>query len=125
MKFLNRLLTEDPKYKERFLTRTVFSLARISVGLHKSGSISILRGVVTDLKELCYPDDTLRILAECFDKFDEPEGIKEILKNGLTNMMPEVETQCLGLLQKHDPDFVKEWQSTKSRLLTHKSKESS
>ena len=118
MKFLNRLLTEDPKYKERFLTRTVFSLARISVGLHKSGSISILRGVVTDLKELCYPDDTLRILAECFDKFDEPEGIKEILKNGLTNMMPEVETQCLELLQKHDPEFVNEWRAQKAAANT-------
>ena len=33
--FLKRLLTEEPKYKERFLTYTVFSLVQISVELNK------------------------------------------------------------------------------------------
>ena len=118
MKFLNRLLTEDPRYKDLFLTWTVFSLAHVSDGLNKGDSVSVLRVTLTDLKVLHYQDNALRTLAEYFDKFNEPEGIKEILTNGLTDRMPEVETRCLELLQKHDPEFVEEWKEQKAAAET-------
>ncbi len=117
-KFLNRLLTEDRKYKDLFLTWTVFSLARVSVELNKGDFVSVLRGTVTDLKVLYYQEDGLKVLAEYFHKFNEPGGVKEILTNGLTDEMLDVETQCLGLLQKHDPDFVTEWKARKAAANT-------
>lgn len=112
-KFLNRLLTESPKYKDLFLTWTVFSLARISVGLHKEDSVSMLRRTVTNLEVLHYQYDDLKVLVEYFGAFNEPESIKEILTNNLTDNMPDVEDKCLELLQKHDPEFVKEWKAQK------------
>ena len=57
-------------------------------------------------------------LVEYFNTFNEPEGIKDILTNGLTDGMPEVETKCLALLQKHDPKFVEEWQAQKETANT-------
>ena len=118
MKFLNRLLMEGPRSKGLLLRRTVSSLARVSVGLHNGGSVSILKKTLPDLKVLHYQDDDLRILAECFDKFNEPEGIQDILTNGLTAEMPDLETRCLELLQNHDPEFVKEWQARKTTANT-------
>ncbi|MYB93585.1 hypothetical protein F4054_06195 [Candidatus Poribacteria bacterium] len=41
-KILNRLLTENPKHKDLFLTWTVFSLAYVSIGLNKRDSVSII-----------------------------------------------------------------------------------
>ena len=123
-KFLNRLLMEDPKYKDLFLTWTVFSLAKVSVGLNKGDSVSILRRSVTDLKVLHYQYDNLKVLAEHFLRFNEPEGIKEILTHHAADGMPEVEIRCLELLQKHDPEFVKEWQAQKETANTE-NKESS
>ena len=124
MKFLNRLLMEGPRYKGLLLKQTVFSLARVSVGLHNGGSVSILKKTVTDLKVLHYQDEDIRILAEYFDRFNEPEGIQDILTNGLTDEMPDVETQCLELLEKHDPEFVEQWKAQKAEVNTE-NKESS
>ena len=59
-----------------------------------------------------------------FDIFNEPTGIKEILTHHVADRMPEVETRCLELLQKHDQEFVKEWQAQKETANTQ-SKESS
>ena len=123
-KFLNRLLTENPKHKDLFLTWTVFSLAYVSIKLNKRESASILRRTIPYLDVRLDEDQALKNLARHFDIFNEPTGIKEILTNGLTDEMPEVETRCLELLQKHDPDFVKEWQAQKETANTQ-SKESS
>ena len=65
-----------------------------------------------------YEDQALKDLAEYFDRFNEPEGIKEILTNNLADNMPDVEDKCLELLQKHDPDFVREWQAQKETAKT-------
>ena len=78
----------------------------------------MLREVIPDLKELEQDEVELITLAKYFDKFNEPEGIKEILTNGLTDNMPDVEKQCLELLEKHDPDFVKEWKAQKETTNT-------
>ena len=111
--FLNRLLTENPRHKDLFLRWTVFSLARVSIELDMKDSIDMLREVIPDLIELKPEEVVLTTLAKYFDKFQEPEGIKEILTNGLTDNMPDVEKQCLELLQEHDPDFVNEWKAQK------------
>ena len=114
-KFLNRLLNESLKHKDLFLTKTVFSLANVSVQLNIKDSTPILKSAVSHLQD---PDHNLSVLAEYFDKFNEPESIKEILTNGLTDEMPDVETQCLELLQKHDPDFVENWKARKAAANT-------
>jgi polyhydroxyalkanoate synthesis regulator phasin len=117
-KFLNRLLTEDTKYKDLFLTQTVFLLVDIRVKLGIRDSISILRTAIPDLEPSLLEYEALGKLAEYFHTFNEPEGIKEILTNGLTDEMPDVETQCLELLQKHDPDFVEDWKAQKEATNT-------
>ena len=109
--FLGRLLsTEDVELKELLLTQTVSSLAKVSVGLGREDSVSILKSAISHLPD---PDRDLSELVEYFDKLNGPEGIKEILIHCAADGMPEVETQCLELLQKHDPNFVKEWQAQK------------
>ncbi|RKU19791.1 hypothetical protein C6500_09705 [Candidatus Poribacteria bacterium] len=112
-KFLNRLLTENPKHKHLFLAWTAFYLAEVDVELELKDSISLIKRVILNLEDPQQVPQVLSRLAEYFNTFNEPEGIKEILTNGLTDQMPDVETECLELLQKHDPDFVKEWQAQK------------
>ena len=107
-KFLNRLLTENPKHKDLFLTWTVFSLAYVSIKLNKRESASILRRTIPYLDVRSDEDQALKDLARLFDIFNEPTGIKEILTHHAADRMPEVETRCLELLQKHDPEFVNE-----------------
>ncbi len=111
-RLLNRLLTEDLKSRNWFLGTTVVSLAKVSIKLNTVDSIPILKTAIPYLKNLKPGDlEGLSELAEYFDKFNEPEGIKEILINHITSGMPEVEDRCLELLQKHDTEFVKEWRA--------------
>ena len=117
-KFLNRLLTENPKHKDLFLTWTVFSLGYISVKLNKRESASILRRTIPYLDVRPDEDQALKNLARLFDIFNEPTGIKEILTHHAADRMPEVEAKCLELLQKHDPEFVNEWRSQKATANT-------
>ena len=112
-KFLERLLTEKPEDKGRVLTPTAFSLAYVSNKLNKEDLASTLKKAIPFLKDTSFEDQALKDLAKYFDRFNEPEGIKDILTNGLTNMMPEVENSCLALLQKHDPEFVEDWKARK------------
>ena len=114
-KLLNRLLRENLNLKHLLLTQTVFSLAEVSVGLDREDSVSILKAAVPQLQD---PDHNLGVLVGYFDRFNEPDGIKDILTNGLTDRMPEVETQGLELLQKYDPDFVKKWKAEKEAANT-------
>ena len=122
-KFLNRLLTEDLKHKEMLLTWTAFSLAIISFELNKRDSISILRKAMPHLNSQQNPhpmghlvggitkSNGLTNLARYFDRYNELEGIKEILTKHVTSGMAGVENRCLELLQKHDSEFVKEWRA--------------
>ena len=48
--FLNRLLTENPKHKDLFLTETVFSLAWVSIKLNIKDSVPILRMAIPYLQ---------------------------------------------------------------------------
>ena len=116
--FLNRLITANPKHKDLFLTVSVFSLAWVSVELNRRDSLSILKRAIPFVKVFTYEDQALKNLAEHFDKLNEPEGIKEILTNGLTDNMPDVETRCLELLEKYDAEFVKEWKEKKETTNT-------
>ncbi|MCY3552373.1 MAG: hypothetical protein OXH39_18075 [Candidatus Poribacteria bacterium] len=113
-KFLNRLLTENPKHKDLFLTWTAYYLIYIDVKLGMDDSVSIIKKVILNLDNSQQLPHVVGGLVEYFNTFNEPEGIKEILTNDLTDGMPDVETQCLELLQNHDPDFVKEWQVRKT-----------
>ena len=124
-RFLHHLLTEDPKHKDLFLTRTVFVLAGVSVKLDMGDSVFIVRRGIPHLKDLKQRDlEELSELARYFDIFNEPEGIKEILTNHLEDEIPNmdslqkrVEDKCLELLESYDPEFVEEW---KARKATHK-----
>ena len=106
-KFLNRLLTENPKHKDLFLTWTAYYLIYIDVELGMDDSVSMIKKAIPNLDNLQQLSHIVDRLVEYFVTFDEPEGIKEILTNGLTDQMPDVEDKCLELLQKHDPEFVK------------------
>ena len=116
--FLNRLLTENPKHKHLFLAWTAFYLAGISIELKIDNSVSVMKKAIPDLKNSESLSNVLSMLVKYFDTFNEPEGIKEILTNGLTDEMPDVEERCLELLQKHDPDFVSNWKAQKESTNT-------
>ena len=96
----------------------MFSLAYVSSALSKGDSVSIIRKTISDLDVSSYEEQALKNLVEHFDRFNEPEGIKEILTHHAANRMPEVETRCLELLQKHHPDFVNEWEAQKESANT-------
>ena len=49
-KFMQRLLTENPKYKQLFLTSTVFTLADISIELEIDELASDLKKVIRELE---------------------------------------------------------------------------
>ena len=117
-KFLNRLLTEDLAHKGLLLPSTVFTLAAVSVELNEGDLVSILRESIADLEVDSHHEDALIKFAEYFDKFKEPEGIRNILTNGLTDKMPNVETRCLGLLAEYDPNFVNDWRERKASANT-------
>ena len=110
---LNRLLNEKSKHKDWFLTSTVFSLAYIGSKLDNGDSISMIRKTIPDLDVSSYDEDDLKNLVGYFYKFQEHEGIKEILTNDLTEGMPEVEKRCLQLLREYDADFVRDWEQKK------------
>ena len=114
-KLLNRLLTENLNLKHLLLTQTVFSLAEVSVGLERKDSVFALKSAVSHLQ---HTDRNLGVLAGYFDKLNSPEGVKEILIHHAASKMPDLETQCLELLRKHDPDFVREWQAEKETANT-------
>ncbi len=114
-KLCDRLLTENLRYKGFFLNWTVLPLGRISFKLKMKDTVSMLRKAIPGLKVSPRDHEDVIILVKYFDTFNEPEGIKEILTNGLTDRMPEVETQCLELLeQKYDPEFVEKWKAEKA-----------
>ena len=118
-KFLNRLLTGDSRHKDLFLTWTAFALADISLHLNQQDSVFILRMAMPDLKILHGYGNAAEYfdifnLAKYFDRSNELDGVKEFLTNHMTNDrsgMEDVEDRCLELLQKHDPEFVKEWRT--------------
>lgn len=112
--FLNRLLIESPEHKDLFLTWTVFSLVYIGDGLNNGDSVPMLRKAIPHLDVKIQDEHALKDLVEYFDRFDEPEGIRNILTNNVTYMIPELETRCLELLQKPDPEFVEDWKARKA-----------
>ena len=111
--FLNRLIAENPKNKDLFLTWTVYSLAEVSIKLDIRDSKDMLRKVVPDLKDSEHKGVVLDVLLEYFEKFNEYEGIKDILTNDLTDNLTDVEEKCLELLEKNDPNFVNQWKKKK------------
>ena len=126
IKFLNRLLTGDPKQNEVLLTWTVFSLATISIELDEGNSISILRRAMHHLNTQQTPRPIGRLgggiskaqgltkLAQYFDRYNDPESIKNILTKHVTSKMPGLEKRCLESLEKYDLAFVKEWRASKT-----------
>ncbi|RKU08620.1 hypothetical protein C6503_22775 [Candidatus Poribacteria bacterium] len=108
-KFLNRLLAENPGHKQIFLNNIIISLARVSIKLSMMDAIPLLRAAIS---YIAYPPDTndLRIMIGYFDDLNDPESIKKILTEHVRIGMGDIEYKCLNLLQKYDPDFVKQWQ---------------
>ena len=119
-KFLNRLLNENLKHKDLFLTWTVLSLGWVSVKLDMRDAVSILKKALPHLQDSQLDNKDLIQLAGHFDKFNEAAGIKEILTSHVASGRSEVEEKCLELLKKYDPKFVREWhvRKTREQLLT-------
>lgn len=110
-KFLNRLLTENPQHKQLLLAETTFSLAKVSLKLNLVNSVSMLKRAIPQLDVGHHNQLVLMNLPWQFDKFNEPEGIKEILDYHGKSLPSEEIDKCLELLQKHDPEFVKKWRA--------------
>ncbi|MDE0484887.1 MAG: hypothetical protein OXI67_20125 [Candidatus Poribacteria bacterium] len=105
--FLERLLLEDTEMKDVYITWTVFSLASAGSALNIGSSVSKMREAIPYLEARFDDKQAFQNLAGYFDKFNEPDGIKEILRDfGL--MTSDIKETCLNLLEKHDPDFVRE-----------------
>ena len=117
-KFLNRLLTENPKHKHLCLAWTAFYLVGIDVKLGLKDSISLMKKAIPDLKDAELPIHVLSRLIEYFITFNEPEGIQDILTNSLTEGMPDVEDKCLEFLQEKAPEFVEKWKAEKETANT-------
>lgn len=109
--FVNYLLTENPRHKDLFLDFALMSLASLSLKLNRGDAIPILKSNISRFGH--FPRHMLIEMSEYFDRFKDIAGSKEILTKHLTDKTPDVETKCLALLQKHDPEFVKEWQAQK------------
>ena len=107
---LNHLLAHNSRHSELFLTWTVFALAGVSDKLTQRDSVRILKKAIPNLN-LSGEDAGPIILARCFDKFDEPEGIEEILTNHESSIMSDAEEECLKLLKRHNPAFVENWRA--------------
>lgn len=122
-RFLEQLLSENPEVKRFIITSITFSLVYANSEINKKDSLSVIRKAIPILNISLDDGDNLMKLVEYFDKFNAPEGIKEILKHfGSTNS--EIKEVCLNLLQEHDPDFVKDWKD-KTENTNTESEESS
>ena len=116
-KFLNRLLTENPKHKDLFLEETIFSLMWIGAHLNRGDAVPVLARAVIDLADLEHRLESLDFLVTHFDRFNEPEGIKAILECHVANETSDeedLEDRCLELLESYDPEFVEEWKASKA-----------
>ena len=114
--FVNYLLTENPRHKNLFMYLAVMSLIDLSLGLNREDAIPILKSIISSIED--FSSCTLIGMAEYFEKFKDVAGIKAILTKHLTDETPDVETKCLALLQKHDPEFVKKWNAEKQNANT-------
>ena len=114
-KLLGRVvkLKEDTDLKKAYLNWILFSLAYVGDALNTESAISRMREALPNLLIKNEDSHNLENLVNYFDKFDEHEGIKDILTNGLTEGMPDVETRCLELLPEQYSDFVKDWKDKK------------
>ena len=108
-KFLNRLLTENPRHRDLLIAETVLSLTDVSAKSDVRDSVPILKRVVPHLKNSPRKSEALDELARYFDIFNEPAGIKEILDYHGTSLPSEVVNECLELLERHDLAFVENW----------------
>ena len=112
-RFLEQLLSEKPEVKRFIITSITISLVNANSELNKKNSVSVIRNALPILDIQSDDEDALRDLVEYFNKFQEYEAIKEMLTNGLTERIPEVEEQCLELLPEQYSDFVKDWKEKK------------
>lgn len=105
-KLLDRLLKEDTPMKGMLLPWTVFSLANVGKALNTA---SLIPKMIKAVPDLCSLNGEMsaatKNLALYFDKFNEPDGIKEILTY-FGDQEAKVKETCLDLLENHDPSFV-------------------
>ncbi|MDE0186196.1 MAG: hypothetical protein OXP71_12215 [Candidatus Poribacteria bacterium] len=110
---ISRVLTEKPRNVDTYISETVTSLAEIGVKLNLGDSIPELKLAIPILKKLNHR--VISALTEYFDKFNEPEGLKEILtQHGINNKLRYTEEICLRALDKHDSKFVEKWRARKA-----------
>ena len=113
--FINLLLTENPKNKGLLLPDTVISLTMASIKLNIGDAVPILKSAVSHLEDVTF---NLIVLAEYFYSYNEYAGIKDILNFQRKYKYFHAESRCLELLEKHDPDFVRDWKAQKETTNT-------
>ena len=110
-KFLNRLLTENPRHRDLLIAETVLSLTDVSAKSDVRDSVPILKRVVPHLKNSPRKSEALDELARYFDIFNEPAGIKEILDHHGASLTSDEVDKYLELLEKYGPQFVEKWRA--------------
>ena len=113
--FLNLLLTENPKYKGLLLPDTVISLTMVGIKLNIGDAVPLLKSAVSHLEDVTF---NLIVLAEYFDTYNEPIGIKEILNLQRKLKYFHAESRCLELLENYDANFVRDWKAQKEATNT-------
>ncbi len=111
--FLKRLLKDNPRHKNLFLNGTAFALSDIGLQLNRGSSVTILRKAIPALNLPGEHDGPIMIV-RYFERYNEPDAIKEILTNHAKDLSSGVEDKCLELLEKHGPKFVEEWRAGKA-----------
>ncbi len=115
--FLDRLLLEDTQMRDVYITWTVLSLASAGSALNIGSSVPKMREAIQYLEARFDEKQAFQNLAGYFDKFNEPDGIKEILRD-FGPMTSDIKETCLALLEKHDPEFVREQREEKENTDT-------
>lgn len=118
-KLLTRVLKiKDTNLKKLHLNWILFSLAYIGDALNTGKDISKMIDALPNLLITIEDTNEFQNLVEYFNKFQEPEGIREIYNIHAKGKMPDVEETCLNLLEKYDTDFVREEREEKASTNT-------
>ncbi|MCY4402282.1 MAG: hypothetical protein OXD54_06865 [Candidatus Poribacteria bacterium] len=117
-KFLDRLLKEYTPMKDMLLTWTVFSLANVGKRMNTGSSIPKMIKAVPNLRSINGEmSAAIKNLALYFNKFDEPDGIKDILTH-FGDKVPKVKETCLDLLESYYPNFVAQQRASETTAHT-------
>ena len=113
-RFLEQLLMEEPEVKRFIITSITLSLVFANNDINKTDSLPMIREAIPILNLRSDEEDAFNYLVMLFEKLQDYEALKVILEHHGTTMISEVKERCLNLLEKYEPEFVKEQREEKA-----------